>query len=227
MTSESSIHARSGRASARKPRRKRGLPPSLSVAARNVAGAAARLMAENGLTDFNAAKRKAVDILGLPANTPLPGNESVEAELKLYQRLFQGSEHAERLAALREKARELLMRLQKFTPCLTGPVLDGSAGRSAEIDIQLFTDSPKEVEVFLLGARIGFSHRAPRADRAETVLSFVDEGMRVNLIVYPSRMERVVFKTRAGQVRQRVRLEGLEQLVQQESQPFCEIKKFL
>ena len=213
MTSESSVRARSGQASSR--RKRRGLPPSLSVAARNVAGVAARLMAENGLTDFNAAKRKAVSLLGLPTNTPLPGNDSVEAELRLYQRLFQESEHAERLAALREKARELLTRLQRFNPYLTGPVLDGSAGRSAEIDIQLFTDSSEEVEIFLLDARIGFSHRAPRADSAETVLSFVEAEARVNLIVYPSRMERVVFKTRAGQVRQHVRLEGLERLIQQ------------
>ena len=58
-----------------------------------IAYTAARLMAEQGMTDFNAAKRKAIQTLGLPNNAKLPGNADVEAQLRAYQRIFQNDEH--------------------------------------------------------------------------------------------------------------------------------------
>ena len=103
--------------------------------------------------------------------------------------------------------------LQKFTPYLTGSVLDGTAGRYAEIDIQLFTDSAKDVEIFLLNQHIEFEHSTPRSDRAEAVLTLNDDGAVINLIVYPRIEERVVLKTRDGRPRQRVRLDALKKLL--------------
>ena len=53
--------------------------------------------------------------------------------------------------------------MQKFNPYLTGSVLDGTAGRYAEIDIQLFTDSAKDVEIFPEPARrLRTQHTAQR-----------------------------------------------------------------
>ena len=103
--------------------------------------------------------------------------------------------------------------MQKFNPYLTGSVLDGTAGRYAEIDIQLFTDSAKDVEIFLLNQHIDFEHSTPRSDRAEAVLTLDDELAAINLIVYPRFEERIVFKTRDGRVRQRVRLHALRKLL--------------
>ena len=48
--------------------------------------------------------------------------------------------------------------LARFHPYLSGPVLKGIAGRYAEIDLQLFPESAKEVELFLLDDR---SYRYP------------------------------------------------------------------
>ncbi|MDR1367901.1 MAG: hypothetical protein LBJ76_04195 [Candidatus Accumulibacter sp.] len=211
VTSESFTHTPSRAGDAREPPGKR-----IPDAKRNVASAAARLMAEGGLTNFELAKRKALRAFGLSENTPLPDNSLIEDELHLYQRLFQRSEHAEKLAALREKAREILRILDEFNPYLTGPVLDGTAGRSAEIDVPLFTDGAKHVEIFLLDAHIDFRHNAPRAGRAEAVLSFVSDGIKVNLIVYPRHMERSVFRTRGGRVKRRVKLDVLEKLMRAE-----------
>ena len=112
-----------------------------------IANTAARLIAESGISDYSLAKRKALHALGLPEGTHLPENAEVEAELRTYQRLFQGDEHAERIDQLRRKACEIMEVMQKFNPYLTGSVLDGTAGRYAEIDIQLFTDSAKDVEI--------------------------------------------------------------------------------
>lgn len=178
-----------------------------------IASTAARMIAESGISDYSIAKRKAVHRLGLPEGTNLPENAEVEAELRTYQRLFQGDEHADRIDALRHKACEIMEVLQKFTPYLTGSVLDGTAGRYAEIDIQLFTDSAKDVEIFLLNQRIEFEHSTPRSDRAEAVLTLNNDGAVINLIVYPSVEERVVLKTRDGRPRQRVRLEALKKLL--------------
>lgn len=178
-----------------------------------IASTAARLMAEDGINDMVIAKRKAVQSLGLPDNTQLPENTEVEAELRLYQRLFQDEEQIARIDALRQKASEIMTLVQEFNPYLTGSVLDGTAGRYAEIDIQLFTDSAKDVEIFLLNRQVDFEHSVPRSDRAEAVLTIQSDEAPVNLIVYPRKEERIAFKTRDGRVRPRIRLEALASLL--------------
>lgn len=178
-----------------------------------VASMAARLMAEDGIADFSFAKRKAVRSLGLPENTRMPDNAEVEAELRTYQRLFQDTEQAARIAHLRQKAVEIMAIMQQFKPYLTGSVLDGSAGRYAEIDIQLFADSAKDVEIFLLNQRIDYQHSTPRSDRAEAVLTLQTDDCVANLVVYPPHEERVTLKTRDGRVRERARLEAVRELL--------------
>lgn len=178
-----------------------------------IASAAARLIAESGISDYALAKRKAAASLGLSENMQLPENAEVEAELRLYQRLFQDQEQKERIDQLRRIASEIMATLQRFNPYLTGSVLDGSAGRYAEIDIQLFTDSAKDVEIFLLNQKMEYEHSVPRSDRAEAVLSLHCEDAVANLIVYPRSEERVTFKTRDGRVRQRARLDTVNRLL--------------
>ena len=178
-----------------------------------IANAAARLIAENGLADYAQAKRKAARSLGLPDNTPLPENAEVDSELRSYQRLFQNDEQSERIAHLRRKAAEMMAIVERFNAYLTGPVLDGSAGRYAEIDIQLFTDSAKDVEIFLLNQHLDFAHSVPRTDRAEAVLTIDDDDAVINLIVYPAHQERVSFKTRDGRIRPHARRDAVLKLI--------------
>ena len=178
-----------------------------------IANAAARLIAENGLTDYAQAKRKAARSLGLPDSTPLPENAEVDSELRSYQRLFQNEEQSERIAHLRRKAVEMMAIVERFNAYLTGPVLDGSAGRYAEIDIQLFTDSAKDVEIFLLNQHLDFAHSVPRTDRAEAVLTIDDDDAVINLIVYPAHQERVSFKTRDGRIRPHARRDAVLKLI--------------
>lgn len=187
--------------------------PSNAELRTRIAAAAARLIAETGITDYAQAKRKAAHELGLPDGAQLPENGEVEAELKIYQRLFQDEEHTERVAYLRQKASEIMLVVEKFNPYLTGSVLDGTAGRYAEIDIQLFTDSAKDVEIFLLNQHIDYEHSTPRSDRAEAVLTIHDEDSIANLIIYPPHEERVTLRTRDGRVRSRTRLDGLMKLL--------------
>lgn len=174
--------------------------------------AAARLIAEDGL-EYGLAKRKAVRQLGLPESFPLPGNAEVEDAVRDYQAFYMEDEQPECLVWLRTAAVELMHRLAPFSPWLTGSVLDGTAGRHARIDLLLFPDNSKEVEIFLLDQGISFHHGTPRSDRVEAVLVIDDEDMPANLIILPPREERIAHKGSDGRTRQRARVEAVEALL--------------
>ena len=174
-----------------------------------IAAVAARLMAEDGIDDFALAKRKAARQLGAPATEALPGNDEVEAELEAYRALYQADEHPERIAELRRIALDAMRAFERFSPYLTGPVLKGTAGPYAEIDLQLFPESPKDVEIFLLEQHLPFStHEGRRfsGDRAHAVSVFtlIWEEVPLRLSVFDPRDERVALKTsQAGRVMDR------------------------
>jgi hypothetical protein len=178
-----------------------------------IAAAAARLIAENGIYDYALATRKAAESLGVPAGVQLPESAEVEAELRLFQRLYLGEEQSARITDLRLIALAWMERLERFRPYLAGPVLDGSAGRFAEIDIQLFPESSKDVEIFLLSEKIAYAHSVPRSRRAEAVLTLSDDAAVVNLIVYSSHVERVAPRSRGGSPRERANLDAVRRLL--------------
>lgn len=178
-----------------------------------IASAAARLIAEDGITDYAFAKRKALRELGLPENSPLPNNIEIEEAVREHQAVFQDDEQQERLLHLRRKALQLMDILQPFSPYLTGSVLDGTAARYAAIDLQLFADSAKDVEIFLLNRNIDFEHAQPRNDRAEAVLVIDSPDASANLVIYPLVEERHLPKGRDGRPRERIRIEGLRTLL--------------
>lgn len=174
-----------------------------------IAAAAARLMAEDGIDDFALAKRKAARQLGARETEALPTNDEVEAELEAYRALYQADEHPELIAELRRIALDAMRAFERFNPYLTGPVLKGTAGPYAEIELQLFPESPKELEIFLLEQHIPFSTREGRrfsGDRAHAVSVFTLnwEDAPLKLSVFDPRDERIAMKTsQAGRVMDR------------------------
>ena len=137
------------------PRRK-PVPPGKDFLRRSIASAAARLMAEDGIGDYGAAKRKAARNIGAADTDALPTNEEVAVELRAWQALYQEDEQRERLRELREIALDVMELLADYRPYLTGGVLDGTAGRFAEIELDLFADSAKDVEISLLSRNISY-----------------------------------------------------------------------
>lgn len=121
-----------------------------------IAHLAARLMVEDGIEDHGQAKRKAARQVGVPDMRQLPTNDEVDEARREYQALYRHDEQRTRLRKLREKALAVMRELRQFNPHLTGSVLSGSAGKYADIDIQLFTDSVKTVELYLLDRRIPY-----------------------------------------------------------------------
>ena len=121
-----------------------------------IAQQAARMMAEEGISDYAYAKKKAGRQLGTNDASCLPTNSEIAEEVKIYQELFYADEQPEQLKLLRSDALTTMQLLERFNPQLTGAVLDGTAGRYAETNIHLFADSLKEVEMFLLNKQIPF-----------------------------------------------------------------------
>ena len=121
-----------------------------------VAQLAAQLMHEHGIQDFALAKRKAARQLGIAEAHHLPGNLEIEAALKDYQALFHHDTHPAIIQQLREIALETMEMLADFNPYLTGAVLNGTANEHSDIQIELFTDNEKDVELFLLNQGIQF-----------------------------------------------------------------------
>jgi hypothetical protein len=184
-----------------------------------IAAAAARLMAEDGIDDFALAKRKAARQIGAAEREAMPANAEVEEALHAYRALYQPDEHAQRIAALRRCALAAMRMLERFHPYLTGPVLAGTAGPYAAIELQLFPDDPKEVELFLLERRLAYETSEGRrfsGDRvhaaAELLLDW--QGTALQLSVFDRRDERVALrKTQAGRVVQRAGISEVESLL--------------
>jgi len=157
-----------------------------------IAQIAARIMAEDGIDDFALAKRKAARQTGAPDTRNMPDNAEVEQALREYRDLYQAGEHLERLVALRRAALDVMQFLAAHDPHLVGPVLTGTAGRYACIDLHLFTDEPKELEMFLINRRIDFRPREARVQvggEARTVpgFEFDCDGASVRALVFSRR----------------------------------------
>jgi hypothetical protein len=156
-----------------------------------IAAAAARMIARDG-ADYSTAKRKAArQVLGdAQAGTGLlPDNAQIENELRIYNTLFLGATQPARLFQLRTVALEVMQELEQFNPFLTGAVLNGTAGPHADIVLQLFAESAKEVEIFLLNKNINIDisemphFKGARHDPVETV-SFLWRTEGVHAALY-------------------------------------------
>lgn len=144
-----------------------------------IAHLAARIIAEDGVDDFAYAKRKAARQAGAADTRAMPGNEEIERALAEYRQIYQQGTHAEVLDTLRRQAVEIMRELAQFNPHLTGSVLSGVAGKYADIEIQLFADSPKEVEIYLLNRNIPF-----RPKRSRMVLNHGDKLVPTYILPY-------------------------------------------
>lgn len=121
-----------------------------------IAQLAAQLMLEHGIRDYGLAKRKAARQLGAPESHSLPGNDEIEAALRAHQALYRPDEHKTVLRALRRQALAVLESFARFDPVLVGGVLNGTASRHSDIEIELYADSSKDFEHHLLNEGIAF-----------------------------------------------------------------------
>ncbi len=183
-----------------------------------IAHLAARLMAQDGIEDYALAKRKAARQAGAADSRQLPDNDEIDVALKQYRELYQ-QEHPAQLRELRRLALEVMDEFSQFNPHLTGAVLKGSAGKYAAVHLQLFTDTDKNVEHYLLNHRIVFRSDECRLYAGDMtlsapVLSIDRDGVEIHLTVLSSRDQRLQLKTSPdGKPLERARREAVAALL--------------
>lgn len=156
-----------------------------------VAQEAARVMAEEGVSDYLVAKRKAAERLGAPDTRNLPRNREIQDALIDHQRLFGGAEQEALVRELRHAAVEAMRFLQRFQPRLVGSVLQGTATEHSDINLHLFAETPEELVLFLMEHDIPFesAERRFRFGREEyvniPVYRLVAGDTAIDLSVFP------------------------------------------
>jgi len=186
---------------------------------RQIAYIAARLMAEDGVPDYASAKLKAARQAGLADSHLLPDNAEIEAALREYQGLYQKDEQPAHLRHLREIAVKVMRDFESFRPALVGSVLTGTASQFSDVNLQLFTDDPKVLTMFLLNRRYRFEEgsRRMRLGDAFTEVPQIHlnvEDVPVTLTVLDRDDERVSPRPRSeGDTPQRARLAEVEALL--------------
>jgi len=152
---------------------------------------AAKLMAENGITDHAYAKRKAAKQLGASDTRHLPGNAEIDAALRSFRQLFQHETHPKILRQLREEALSTMRLLAEFHPYLTGSVLSGTAGEHSDINLIVFNDDEKAVLLFLLKHNIPFEdgewkvHFGGRDQNVPSYTLTSESGIQTHLVLLP------------------------------------------
>ncbi len=178
---------------------------------------AARLMAEEGVLDFHAAKRKALARLNLPDGRHLPSNPEIEQALAEHLQLF----HARELPQTRQKLRRLALAamqlLERFEPRLVGSLVSGNVTRFSDIQLHLIADTPELVAFLLAECGIPYEETSTRlrfgADRSETLPAyrFLAEDTTVEVTVFtPTSARETPLSPADGQPMKRMNLKGLQ-----------------
>lgn len=190
-----------------------------------IAQTAARMIAEDGIQDYALAKRKAARQLGAADTHSLPSNSEVQQALRLHQELYQKDEQTLRLRQLRTEALAAMHLLERFNPYLTGSVLTGTATRHSDINLQLFTDSAKEVELFLLNRKTPYETAEKRYrlnDDTLSVPTFTLQGetSEIRLAVFSSEgLRKSAYDPIEGKPLERAKIKQLETLLSIDTPP--------
>lgn len=184
----------------------------------HIAYLAARLMAEDGIADYATAKQKAARQAGLGEAAVLPDNSEIEEALREYQGLYQSEEQPAHLRYLREIAVRVMREFEEYRPVLVGSVLNGTAGRHSDVNLQFFTDDAKALSIFLLNKRYRFeegTRNIRRAGRLDEVpqISFEVEDAVVTITVLDPGDERSSARARPDSEPLRARLSEVEALL--------------
>ncbi len=156
-----------------------------------IAQLSARIILEEGVNDYATAKRKAAQRLRLDWEE-MPDNQTIEAALHEYHRIFRFQHQPAFIRSLREIALAAMEFLAEFSPRLVGAVLEGTAGEYSPITLHLFPDTPEAVIWKLVEAKIPYKEE-PHLTTAELedhdarvpVLSFYFRGRPTEALLYP------------------------------------------
>ncbi len=153
-------------------------------------------MTEQGVHEFDRARRKAAARAGIGDRRLWPKNEEIQEALLQQQRLFQGARREHEIESLRWQALAAMETFADFAPRLVGPVLSGSADPTQSVRLHLFTDNPEEVVFALLDQGIPWQEREEvfryggGERRTHPLFAFLAGDTAFELVVLPLRVQR-------------------------------------
>lgn len=121
-----------------------------------IAEEAARIVIEEGVSDYHRAKTKACERLGIWQKRDLPSNLDIEQAVVARQRLFFPEQSIELIQFLRETALDVMHFFGEFDAHLVGSVLRGTAHRHSAIELHLFSEDAKYVAIKLIDAKMPY-----------------------------------------------------------------------
>jgi hypothetical protein len=152
---------------------------------------AARIIVEQGIQDYRAAKLKAAERLGMSTRGVLPGNSEIERAVGEHLQLFGRESHSDLLRGLRRAALSAMELLSPFAPRLVGPVLNGTAASNSAVNLHVFSDNFELVGLRLRENRVPYRlyerRLKSRRDQAETFagVRFIHDESAIEATVFP------------------------------------------
>ncbi len=155
---------------------------------RLIADEAARLVVDEGVTDYHQARRKACDRLGLDRRDR-PSLQEIEDAVIVRTQLFASAEQRALLHELRQVALAVMKFLAPFEPALVGSVLKGTATANSVVQLHAFSDDVEAVAIHCIdhGLRYYSIERRQRGGgRGVPGYAFEWGGVPVEVLVFPA-----------------------------------------
>lgn len=155
-----------------------------------VAQAAARMICEQGIIDYAAAKQRAAEQIFGHARGAMPSNSEVADGIRDYLQVFEYEQWQQRLSALRQTAIKAMELTQEFSPLATGAVVSGLATVRSAVRLHLFCPFDEALDFFLGDRNIPFDEdevRVKHPSGREIVRPssvFMAEDVEVQLLVF-------------------------------------------
>ena len=183
-----------------------------------VAKEAARLLYTGASEEYKHAKEQAARGFGL---TSMPSNYEVAIELDLIAEEHEGEERERLLKTMREVAIVIMKDLVDYNPVLTGSVWRGTARRGSDIDINVYSSEPEDVESLLInkGYNVRESEevklvKGSRTIRSRHISIQLAEGPVAEVIVRPVEEMREEARCETyGDLKRGLKLPELEKLM--------------
>jgi hypothetical protein len=146
-----------------------------------VAHKAAQMMAEEGISDYAFAKRKAAKFFGLMDGDVLPSNDEINDAIKEHQALFNNN-NEQTTQIIFTEAFKIMELLDKFNPYLSGHLAFGLIIPNPTITINLYLENFKEIEFFLINNSIIYKNKKNNAFTHSLVIEHKKYPIVLNLL---------------------------------------------
>ena len=161
---------------------------------------AAKIIATEGVRDYQRAKNKASSRFAKHYHGALPSNFEIEQALTSFHNTFQPN-HTEILFHLQQTALQVLQILNDFSAFLVGPVLEGTANEHSPISIHAYSDTVEDVIETLQNefGKVAIEERRYTLNKEDIycpTLTFIQDNSSIEVTVFTLRQKSQVPKSK-------------------------------